>query len=92
MRRLQHHPLTRLVVSILLAAVSSFVALQLTLPTVGAMTFAMVTIATFVALTIAPDMIALQRRHYWRWWWRMSDDDGPFWPGTHIPRVPRPPR
>jgi NAD(P)-dependent dehydrogenase (short-subunit alcohol dehydrogenase family) len=44
---------------------------------------------SFVLLTIAPDAIALQRRHYWRWWWRAADDDGPFWPGTRIPRRPR---
>ncbi|MGI8554346.1 MAG: hypothetical protein ACR2PL_26705 [Dehalococcoidia bacterium] len=46
------------------------------------------TLVAFVLLTIAPDAIALQRRHNWRWWWRSSDDDGPFWPGTRIPRRP----
>lgn len=47
------------------------------------------TLIAFALLTIAPDAIALKRRHYWRWWWRDSDDDGPFWPGTRIPRRPR---
>jgi len=50
--------------------------------------FLLATLVTFALLTIAPDAIALQRRHYWRWWWRTSGDDGPFWPGTRIPRRP----
>jgi hypothetical protein len=57
----------------------------------AALLFVLLTIVGFVALTIAPDAIALQRRHYWRWWWRSSKDDGPFWPGTRIPRGPRRP-
>jgi hypothetical protein len=43
----------------------------------------------FAAITIAPDAIAVQRRHYWRRWWRADDNDGPFWPGTRIPRRPK---
>jgi hypothetical protein len=91
MRPLQRHPLTRLLVSILLAAGLTFVATHLTSPIVAVLVFPMLVIAAFATLTIAPDLIALQRRHYWRWWWRTSDDDGPFWPVTRIPRGPRGP-
>lgn len=44
---------------------------------------------TFALLTAAPDLIAYQRKHPWRWWWRSSDDEGPFWPGTRVPRHTR---
>jgi hypothetical protein len=54
--------------------------------------FGTLLIIAFAALTIVPDAIAHQRRHPWRWWWRSSDDEGPFWPGTHIPRHPGRPR
>jgi hypothetical protein len=50
--------------------------------------FLVLNMTSFVALTFAPDAIALQRRHYWRWWWRSSADEGPFWPGTRIPGGP----
>ena len=50
------------------------------------------TALAFVALTVAPDAIAIQRGHHWRWWWRSADDEGPFWPGTRIPRGGRPRR
>lgn len=51
--------------------------------------FVMLLIVTFSLLTAAPDLIAYQRKHPWRWWWRSSDDEGPFWPGTRVPRHPR---
>lgn len=47
------------------------------------------TVIAAATLTIAPDAIALQRGRPWRWWWRSSDDEGPYWPGTRIPRSPR---
>ena len=50
--------------------------------------FVMLLIVTFALLTAAPDLIAYQRNHPWRWWWRSSDDEGPFWPGTRVPRHP----
>ena len=50
--------------------------------------FVMLLIVTFALLTAAPDLIAYQRKHPWRWWWRSSDDEGPFWPGTRVPRHP----
>ncbi len=46
----------------------------------------------FALLTLAPDLIAHWRGHRWRWWWRAGDDEGPFWPGTRVPRHPGPPR
>jgi len=77
--------------SMLLAGVLSVPVIQLTPPIVAALAFAVFTVTALVAVTIAPDLIALQRRHYWRWWWRTSDGDCPFWPGTRIPRGPRRP-
>jgi hypothetical protein len=46
-------------------------------------------IITFTLMTAAPDLIAYQRKHPWRWWWRSSDDEGPFWPGALVPRHTR---
>jgi membrane protein YdbS with pleckstrin-like domain len=92
MRWLQHQPLARLVLALVLAAVSSLGVGTVSSPPAAVLAFVVVTILAFVAVTIAPDSIALQRRHYWRWWWRTSEDDGPFWPGTRIPRGPRRPR
>ena len=48
--------------------------------------FVALVLITFALLTIAPDAIAQLRKHHWRWWWRTPDDDGPYWPGTRIPR------
>ena len=62
------------------------------LSAVAALAVAALAVVIFIALTIAPDAIALWRRHHWRWWWRSSDDQGPFWPGTRIPRGPKGPR
>ena len=88
---LQRNPITRLITAIVLAAlVSSVVGMISSLP-VAAGAFASLAALAFAALTVAPDAIALQRRHYWRWWWRTSQDEGPFWPGTRIPRHPRRP-
>lgn len=50
------------------------------------------TAVAFALLTIAPDAIALRRGHRWRWWERASPEEGPFWPGTRIPRRPKRPR
>lgn len=52
----------------------------------------LLTMLCFAALTIATDAIAHWRQHPWRWWWRQSDDEGPFWAGTRIPRHPHPSR
>jgi hypothetical protein len=54
-----------------------------------ALLFIALLVVTFALLTAAPDLIAYQRKHPWRWWWRFSDDEGPFWPGTRVPRHPR---
>jgi len=50
--------------------------------------FVLLTLLLFVVFSIAPDAIAAWRGHSWRWWWRASDDEGPFWQGTRIPRNP----
>lgn len=54
--------------------------------------FGLLAVASYLALTIAADAIAYWRGHHWRWRWRRSNDEGPFWPGTRIPRGPRPRR
>ncbi|HYY88666.1 MAG TPA: hypothetical protein VFA49_07715 [Chloroflexota bacterium] len=89
MRSVQRHPATRLGTALAVGAL-------LVLPEGLAVGFNVVTgvlflgstAAAFAVLTIASDAIALRRRHTWRWWWRASDDQGPFWPGTRILRRP----
>lgn len=56
-----------------------------------ALLFALLLAVSFVVLTIAPDAIAHWRGHDWRWWWRSSGEEGPFWLGTRVPRHPRTP-
>jgi hypothetical protein len=93
MRAIQRNPVARLVAALLAGGGLTLVAWRVGAHAVVALfLFAVLTAAVFVVLTIAPDAIALRRRHYWRWWWRASDDEGPFWPGTRIPRGRKRPR
>lgn len=86
MRSIQRNVALRFAVSTALGAAPA-VALWRMVPVAGLMALAvLLTLVGFLALTVAPDAIALQRGHTWRWWWRSSDDEGPFWPGTRIPR------
>lgn len=91
MRRLQRSLLVRGAVAFALGALFSSVAWHLGSVIAFSLLVALLTLVVFAALTIAPDAIAHWRRHPWRWWWRTSEDDGPFWLGTRIPRHPRPP-
>lgn len=85
LRWLQRQSLARLFVAMLFAAaLSSLLIGRAPVPLAGLL-FIVLTLVGFAALTIASDAIALQRRHYWRWWWRSPEDDGPFWPARASP-------
>lgn len=89
MRSLQHSRLARAVVAVLASAVLALLAWRAGAAVMLALLFTLLLIVTFAILTAAPDLIAYRRKHDWRWWWRASDDEGPFWPGTRVPRHPR---
>jgi hypothetical protein len=86
MRWLQRHPLARLGLALLVSTAVTASAWQAGRATLALLLVLTLTVFSYALLMVAPDAIALQRGHTWRWWWRASDDDGPFWPGTHIPR------
>lgn len=92
MRTLQRNLVARLLVALTLSALVTVAAWRAGPPALAGLAIVALTVVGFIALTVAPDAIALRRGHHWRWWWRSSDDEGPFWPGTRIPRAPRPPR
>jgi hypothetical protein len=92
MRAMQRHPLARAAVALALSALATWVAWHVgTVITLALLVAALFCVA-FALLTLAPDLIAHWRGHRWRWWWRAGDDEGPFWPGTRVPRHPGPPR
>lgn len=91
MRIVQRRPLLRLFAALVLSLVPALAAWHAGSALLGICIVVVGGITVFALLTVAPDAIALQRGHWWRWW-RSSDDEGPFWPGTRIPRGPRSPR
>jgi hypothetical protein len=91
MRFFQQHPMARLFTALVVSVPVALIAWSNERVALAAFFFVVLTVVAFALLTIAPDAIALRRGHYWRWWWRSSGDEGPFWPGTHIPRGPRRP-
>lgn len=92
MRGLQRNAFARFLVAAVTSALLTLAAWHAGAVALAVLLCIVLSGAIFAALTIAPDAIALRRRHYWRWWWRSSDEEGPFWPGTRIPRSPRKPR
>jgi len=97
MRTLQRNVLARLLTAAMISALLTVaawragpVALVMSLCLVVSLCL-ILSVVIFTALTSAPDVIALRRKHYWRWW-RSTDAEGPFWPGTRIPRRPTKPR
>jgi hypothetical protein len=92
MRSLQRRALARLLAAAAVGGLLTLLAWHLGTVAAVALLFVALTAVAFAVLTVAPDAIALRRRHPWRWWWRASPEDGPFWPGTRIPRRPRRPR
>ncbi len=89
MRRIQRSVAGRAVVALLVSGALAYLAWLAGSVFMIALLFALLVVISFVLLTIAPDAIAQWRGHEWRWWWRSSGDDGPFWAGTRIPRHPR---
>jgi membrane protein YdbS with pleckstrin-like domain len=89
MRSLQRSYLARAAVAFLTSVALTLLAWQAGPAIMLASLFTVLLIVTFALLTAAPDLIAYQRKHPWRWWWRSSDDEGPFWPGTRVPRHTR---
>lgn len=92
MRSLQRNPLARLLVAAVGSGLLTLVAWRVGSVIVLALLVLVLTVGLFALLTVAPDAIALWRGHSWRWWWRASPDEGPFWLGTRLPRRPRRPR
>lgn len=91
MRRVQHSVAGRAIVALLMSGALSYLAWRAGSIFILALLFALLLAVSFALLTIAPDAIAHWRGHSWRWWWRSSGNDGPFWLGTRIPRHPRQP-
>lgn len=90
MRALLRNRAARTAGALLVAGVLTLAARAAGAAVVLGVLFCALGVIAFAALTIAPDAIAHLRGHSWRWWWRASDDEGPFWPGTRVPRHPRP--
>lgn len=91
MRRVQRSVAGRAIVALLVSGALSYLAWRAGNTFMLALLFALLLVVSFALLTIAPDAIAHWRGHHWRWWWHSSSEDGPFWPGTRIPRHPRQP-
>jgi len=89
MHALQRYRLARALVATLASALLTLLAWRAGSVVMLALLFAALLVVIFALLSAAPDLIAYRRKHVWRWWWRTSDDEGPFWPGTRIPRHPR---
>ena len=92
MRSLQRRAAVRVGVALAVSALLSLAAWRAGPAVTLALLFTLLLLVTFALLTIAPDLIAFRRGHGWRWWWRAANDEGPFWPGTRVPRHPHPPR
>jgi hypothetical protein len=92
MRAFQRNALARLLIAAAVGTLVTLIAWRAGALALAVLLFIALVIVVFSVLTIAPDAIALRRKHYWRWWWRSTDEEGPFWPGTRIPRSPKPPR
>jgi hypothetical protein len=91
MRAIQRRRAARAASALLVSALVSLAAWRAGPVVMLALLFTSLLVVTFSALTIAPDLVAFWRGHQWRWWWRSSDDEGPFWLGTRVPRHPRRP-
>ncbi len=86
MRSLQRYRLIRAAVAALASVALTALAWRAGAAVMAVLLFSVLLVVTFALLTAAPDLIAYQRKHPWRWWWRSLDDPGPFWPGTRVPR------
>jgi hypothetical protein len=86
MRVIQRHRALRLLAAVATSALICWAAWHLGAAVLLVLLFVALLLITFALLTIAPDAIAQLRKHHWRWWWRAPGDDGPYWPGTRIPR------
>lgn len=91
MRRVQRSVAMRAIGALIVSGALSYLAWQAGSSVMLVLLFALLVVVSFAVLTIAPDAIAHWRGHAWRWWWRSSGDEGPFWPGTRVPRHPRKP-
>jgi hypothetical protein len=89
MHALQRSRVFRVVAAFLTSALLALAAWRAGAVVMLALLFALLLVVTFALFSAAPDLIAYWRQHDWRWWWRASPDDGPFWPGTRVPRHPR---
>jgi len=90
MRTLQRRPAARLLRAAIVSGLVTLAAWRFGIAIL--LLFVVVTALAFLALTLAPDVIAPRRRRPWRWWERGSPEEGPFWPGTRIPHRRRPPQ
>lgn len=91
MRSIQRSLAGRAVVALIASAMVSYLVWWAGSVFMLVLLVALLVVVSFALLTIAPDAIAHWRGHDWRWWWRSSGDEGPFWLGTRVPRHPRRP-
>ncbi len=89
MRSLQRNFIARAAVALLMSGALTLLAWRNGVAVMVVLLLMTLFVLMFTLLTVAPDFIAYQRKHPWRWWWRSSDDEGPFWPGSRVPRHPR---
>lgn len=90
MRNIQRRLTARLLCAALLALALTTIIWRLGIQALVVSLFFTSGVVLFALLSIAPDLIAHRRGHYWRWWWRRGDE-GPFWLGARVPRHPRRP-
>ncbi len=86
MRAVQRTVAARSAVALLVSALLSLAAWWAGKGVMLAILFALLAVVLFALLTVAPDVIAAWRGHYWRWAWRSPGGD---WTGVREPRRPR---
>ncbi|MBF6589302.1 MAG: hypothetical protein IVW57_02075 [Ktedonobacterales bacterium] len=92
MRTLQRKMPVRWIIALVLSAMMTFALWRAGEGVTLVLLFALLTVALFACLSIAPDAIAAWRGRCGRWSWRARGGQwGSDWGGVREPRRPRPP-